>query len=105
NSNTARCITYIKSASYLLHANFMSNMRSLILKNSIAVVEDDTGIPFKYFQEGNRFDIKLYGQYTKPVSDFPYLSLQKPLQEAFQKDSSKIGKLPFHLGYHWGSKK
>jgi hypothetical protein len=105
NSNTSNCITYIKSASYLLHANFMSNMRSLILKNSIAVIQDDTGIPFKYFEEGNKFDIKLYGQYTKPVSDFPYLSLQKPLQEAFHKDSSKVGKLPFHLGYHWGSKK
>jgi len=105
NKNTTNCITYIKSASYLLHASFMSNMRELILKNSIAVIQDDTGIPFKYFEEGNKFDIKLYGQYTKPVSDFPYLSLQKPLQEAFQRDSANIGKLPFHLGYHWGSKK
>jgi hypothetical protein len=39
------------------------------------------------------------------VSDFPYLSLQKPLQEAFKRDSAKVEKLPFHLGYHWGSKK
>lgn len=102
---SASCITYIKSASYLLHANFMSNMRKLILRNSIAVIQDDTGIPYKYFQEGEKFEMKLYGQYTKPVSDFPYLSLQKPLQEAFQKDSANVGKLPFHLGYHWGSKK
>lgn len=42
-------ITYIKSASYLLHANFMSNMRKMILKNSTCVVQDDTGIPYKYF--------------------------------------------------------
>lgn len=105
DKNSANCITYIKSASYLLHANFMSNMRKLIIKNSTAVIQDDTGIPFKYFQEGDKFNIKLYGQYTKPVSDFPYLSLQKPLQEAFQKDSASVGKLPFHLGYHWGSKK
>lgn len=100
-----QAITYIKSASYLLHNGFMSNMKELILKNSTAVIQDDTGMPYKYLAEGNKFDIKLYGQYTKPVSDFPYLSLQKPLQEAFEKDSAKIGKLPFHLGYHWGSKK
>ncbi|MCE3258615.1 MAG: hypothetical protein K0S12_256 [Bacteroidetes bacterium] len=105
DKNSANCITYLKSASYLLHANFMSNMRKLILKNSIAVIQDDTGIPFKYFEEQKNFDIKLYGQYTKPVSDFPYLSLQKPLQEAFKRDSAKVEKLPFHLGYHWGSKK
>lgn len=105
NKNSTNCITYIKSASYLLHAGFMGNIRALILKNSIAVIQDDTGIPFKYFEEGKNFDIKLYGQYTKPVSDFPYLSLQKPLQEAFKRDSGKVEKLPFHLGYHWGSKK
>jgi hypothetical protein len=105
NSNTQNCITYIKSASYLLHAHFMSNMRQLILKNSNAIIQDDTGIPFKYFEEESKFDIKLYGQYTKPVSDFPYLSLQKPLQEAFKRDSANVGKLPFHLGYHWGTKK
>ena len=98
-------ITYIKSASYLLHANFMSNMRKMILKNSKCVVQDDTGIPFKYFSDGKDWDIKIYGAYSKPVSDFPYLSMQKPLEEAFKKDSANIGKLPFHLGYHWGSKK
>lgn len=105
NDNTQGAITYIKSASYLLHAGFMSNMRKLILKNSLAVIQDDTGIPYKYFQDEGNFDIKLYGQYTRPVSDFPYLKEQKPLQDAFKNDSANIGKLPFHLGYHWGSKK
>lgn len=105
NANTANCITYIKSASYLLHAGFMSNMRDLILKNSSSIIQDDTGIPFKYFDAGKKFDVKLYGEYTRPVEDFPYLSLQKPLQEAFHNDSLNVKKLPFHLGYHWGSKK
>jgi hypothetical protein len=105
SANTKNCITYIKSASYLLHANFMSNMRALILENSSAVVQDDTGIPFNYFEKEKIFEISLYGQYTKPVSDFPYLKLQKPLQEAFQRDSTRVKDLPFHLGYHWGTKK
>ncbi len=104
-SKTNNCITYIKSASYLLHANFMANMRNLILKNSATIIQDDTGIPFKYFEEGKKFNIKLYGQYSQPVKDFPYLILQKPLKEAFHRDSLTVGKLPFHLGYHWQSKK
>jgi hypothetical protein len=99
-------VTYIKSASYLLHNNFMSNMRKMILANSSYIVQDDTGIPYKFFQDGGApWAMKLYGAYTKPVSDFPYLSMQKPLEEAFHKDSANVGKLPFHLGYHWGSRK
>jgi hypothetical protein len=61
-------------------------------------------MPFKYLTQDNKWNIKLYGQYTRPVSDFKWLSMQQPLEDAF-KDTSKIGKLPFHLGYHWGSKK
>lgn len=97
-------VTYIKSASYLLHNNFMSNMKDLILKNSGWIIQDDTGMPYKFLSEDNAWDIRLYGQYARPVSDFKWLSMQKPLEEAF-KDTAKVGKLPFHLGYHWGSKK
>ncbi len=105
NKNTSNCITYIKSASYLLHANFMANMRKLILKNSVAIVQDDTGLPYKYFEEGKKFTVKLYGQYVQPVKDFPYLKLQKELIQAFKRDSATIKQLPFHLGYHWQSNK
>lgn len=105
DAHTQNSITYIKSASYLLHAGFMSNMRDLILRNSTAIIQDDTGIPYAHFEKAGEYETKLYGQYTRPVKDFPYLNLQKPLQEAFQRDSSHVGQLPFHLGYHWGSRK
>ncbi|HWY37147.1 MAG TPA: hypothetical protein VNY73_01215 [Bacteroidia bacterium] len=97
--------TYVKSASYLLHNDFMDNIRLFILDKSNNVIEDDTGIPFKYFTEKGKWDYKLYGEYAKPVSDFKWLDLQKELKTAFEKDSASIAKLPFHLGYHWGSKK
>ena len=97
--------TYVKSASYLLHNDFMDNIRTFILNKSKNVIEDDTGIPFKYFVEKGGWNYKIYGQYAKPVSDFKWLNLQKELQEVFEKDSASVGKLPFHLGYHWGSKK
>ncbi len=82
----------------------MSNMRKMILQNSMCVIQDDTGLPYKFFEDSG-WKMKLYGTYTRPVSDFPYLSMQKPLEEAFRKDSANVGKLPFHLGYHWGTKK
>ncbi|MGZ3863299.1 MAG: hypothetical protein ACXVPN_12835 [Bacteroidia bacterium] len=96
--------TYVKSASYLLHNDFMDNIRTFILNKSLNVIEDDTGIPFKYFTESGKWNHKLYGQYAKPVSDFKWLDLQKELKVAYD-DTASIGKLPFHLGYHWGSKK
>lgn len=105
DKHTLNSVTYIKSASYLLHANFMSNMKKLILKNSNYVLEDDTGIPYNDIAKAKNWEIKLYGKYTQPVKDFPYLKMQTGILEAFQKDSASIPDVPFHLGYHWQSKK
>ena len=105
NKHTSNSVTYIKSASYLLHANFMSNMKKLILRNSNYILEDDTGIPYNDIAKAKNWDIKLYGKYTQPVKDFPYLKMQTGIVEAFQKDSANIPNVPFHLGYHWQSKK
>lgn len=98
-------ITYIKSASYLLHNPFMKNMRNLILKNSIAILQDDTGVPFKFLNDSKQWSIKLYGVYDKPVKDFGKMGYQADLAKKMKQDSAIIPKLPFHLGYHWGSKK
>lgn len=98
-------ITYIKSASYLLHNPFMNNMRKLILNNSVAILQDDTGIPYTYLKDTNEWTLKLYGQYDKPVKDFGKMGYQPDLAKKMKQDSAKIPALPFHLGYHWGSKK
>ncbi|MHB8261959.1 MAG: hypothetical protein ACYDCN_15105 [Bacteroidia bacterium] len=97
--------TYVKSASYLLHNDFMSNIRKFILTKSDDVVEDDTGVPFRFFTEKSSWNTKLYGEYQRPVKDFKWLDCQKDLKAVFDKDSALIPKLPFHLGYHWSSNK
>lgn len=104
NANSKDAVTYIKSASYLLHANFMTNMKKLILRNSLYVLEDDTGIPYDDIDKEKKYDIKLYGRYVKPIKDFPYLRMQTSIVKAFEKDSASIPDLPFHLGYHWQSR-
>ncbi len=98
-------ITYIKSASYLLHNSFMKNMRDLILTHSVAILQDDTGIPYKFLSDNTQWALKLYGEYTKPVKDFGEMGYQPDLAQRMKEDSAFIPKIPFHLGYHWGSKK
>ena len=38
----------VKSASYLLHNPGFSDVRDFLLKNSAAILQDDTGIPVKF---------------------------------------------------------
>lgn len=97
--------TYLKSASYLLHYAFFSAFRDLILSKSNAILEDDTGIPYKYLFR-NKWNVSLYGIYDTPVSDFSGV-FQTDLLKAYQDTAllKKPKKLPFSLGYHWGTNK
>jgi len=94
--------TYLKSASYLLHYAFFSSFRDLILSKSKTILEDDTGIPYKYLPS-NKWDVALYGIYVTPVNDFSGV-FQPDLLKAYQDTVfNKPKKLPFSLGYHWGT--
>jgi hypothetical protein len=94
--------TYIKSASYLMHYAEFSNIRNLILAKSRFVLEDDTGIPYRYFPL-SEWACQLYGAYVDPVSDFKGVG-QADLRAAYA-DRAAVKPLPFHLGYHWSTKK
>ena len=91
--------TCIKSASYLMHYAGFSNIRNLVLAKSLYVIEDDTSIPYRYFKKQG-WDIQLFGEYTKPISDFSGVE-QKDLKEAYENPASHVKKLPFHYGYRW----
>ena len=93
--------TYLKSASYLLHYVDFSTVRNIIFEKSDAIVQDDSGIAFHYFDK-EKWKIELYGKYVKPVVDFPHIK-EPDLKVAYEKDST-IKALPFELGYHWGTR-
>lgn len=94
------CNSFIKSASYLSHYETFSNIRNLVLENSGSVLEDDTGIPFRYFEDD--FTHYLYGIYEKPIADFQSTYLfQEDLDQAYK--TSEVKPLDFSLGYHWRS--
>jgi hypothetical protein len=62
-------ITYLKAASYLLYEGYFSTIREAILDDSVGVVEDDSGIPFKDFSPA-QWEVVPYGNYTGPINLF-----------------------------------
>lgn len=93
-----RVSTFLKSASYLMHKTYFSVIRSVILKQSDLVLQDDSGIPVHFFDE-TEWDNKFYGAYTKPIPMFSN-SFQEDLKKAYS-DSLHVKALDFGIGYQW----
>ena len=87
--------TLVKSASYLLHKTYFSTIRSLILSKSLLIVEDDSGIPYRYFDAA--WDVRLYGKYSDPIALFKNWR-QPDLKEAFA-SRKDVPSLDFAIGY------
>jgi hypothetical protein len=93
-------VTYLKAASHLLHYGTFSTIRNIILAKSYGVLQDDSGISYKFFDK-KIWNVKLYGNYRKAVKDFTGVD-QPELKKAYESDST-VAELPFQVGYHWGS--
>jgi hypothetical protein len=89
-------VTLIKSASYLLHKTYFSTTRDLILSKSAVIVEDDSGIPYRYFDAAH-WDVRLYGKYTDPIALFKMWK-QDDLRAAYAAQKEKQP-LDFGIGY------
>ena len=95
-------ISLVKSASYLLHTANFNTVKNLILDETEACVQDDTGVPYKYFKQKN-WDVRLYGKYARPIRDFNH-GYQPDLAKVFEEDKS-IKPINFTFGYHWWTDK
>lgn len=89
--------TMLKSASYLLHDQQFSDIRTDLLAESAAILQDDSGMPYRFLNTP-AWRVTLYGKYSKPVSDFNY-GYQKDLEAAYT--AANPPELPFSYGYHW----
>jgi hypothetical protein len=69
----------------------------LILDNSGAVLQDDSGIPFHLFT-GASWKVQLYGDYNKPYGTFRWLE-QPDLRKAYQAGGTKPLTLRIGYGY------
>jgi hypothetical protein len=89
---------YLKAASYLLHESYFSRIRSFLLNQAISVLQDDSGIPFRFFRDGN-WRLWLFGTYSGTLDIFTKY-YQSDLQAAFAAPGAAIP-LPFGTGYKW----
>ena len=79
-----------------------SSIRSLVIDNTITLFQDDTGVPYRFFEKQPEWHGKFFGEYVAPVEDFSRGLYQPELDSAFKKGSAP---LPFSLGYHWSTRK
>jgi len=87
---------YVKSCSYCMHKPHFSQVRNDMLQHAFAVVQDDTGVPYKYFTP-EQWNVDLYGGYTHPLAAFEAYTYQLDLVEAYKGDNIKP--LAFKHGY------
>ena len=91
-------VTYIKSASYLMHESYFTSIRDLILRKSNYILEDDSGIPYRYFKT-NEWTSTFYGKYSGAISLFPN-KFQKDLDSCYKHNASPKP-LDFGIGYKY----
>ena len=91
-------ITLMKSAAYVMSKPQASAARQFVLDHSRHVLQEDSGIPLKYFNS-SVWTLQFHGAYSGPISSFP---------EAYQADLARIYEtgsgikpLPFGIGYHF----
>jgi hypothetical protein len=87
----------VKSASYLLHGSNFANVRQFLLNRSQTIVQDDTGVPARFFKK-EEWDLRPFGAYLGPIEIFPGM-YQPQLAQIFRQ--GRPPKLDFGIGYRW----
>ncbi len=88
-------VSMLKATSYMTHQPGFSMIREALLKNSYAILQDDSGLPYKAYA-ADQWNVQLYGDYDKPYGSFGWLE-QPDLRQAYKSGAPK--QLPFHVGY------
>ena len=89
-------VTYLKSASYLMHTDEFQTIRDAILRQSVAVLEDDSGMPLSAFD--NSWDLQFYGRYSGVLDIFKSY-YQPKLAEIFNAGGGNVHHIDFGVGY------
>ena len=89
--------TFIKSASYLLHAKEFGQIRDTLLDISGFLVQDDSGLPFTLLA-ARGWQMRLHGRYDVPIPPFER-AYQAALATAYSEQRPDA--LPFTFGYQY----
>ena len=94
-SNLGPTNSLLKSASYLMHEDSFSTVRTLLLNVSASIVEDDSGIPVRYLSP-DRWTLRFFGSYVGPIELFKNF-YQSDLHQDYGQNNPKP--LTFGFGY------
>ena len=95
NNIDSTSISFVKSATYLMHKSYFSIIRNTVLNKSTMVLQDHSGIAYKFLDK-KKWDITLYGTYEKPINLFKDF-YEPDLFEAFKKSSKPLN---YRIGYN-----
>lgn len=87
--------SFVKSATYLMHKSYFSIIRNTVLKKSVMILQDDSGIAYKFYDK-TKWDITLYGTYEKPIPLFKDF-YEADLFDAYKKAAKPVD---FRYGYN-----
>ncbi len=89
-------VTFTKAASYCMHGPLFSTIRDFVLTRSQAVLQDDTGVPLRSFDQAT-WDTQYFGLYKQPIPRFH--NYFQPALAAAYADGAHVHPLTFHVGY------
>ena len=87
-------VSYFKAASYLMHDAHFSQARDFFLQQSRVILQDDSGIPLRYFSPA--WEQHFFGKYEHPIELFAKFQ-QNDLRQAYAAQPSAA--LEFGTGY------
>jgi hypothetical protein len=92
--------SFVKAASYLMHQNGFNSVRTLLLQVSASLLEDDSGLPIRYFTS-DRWTLRVFGAYPGPIDLFKNY-YQTDLRQFYETSNPKP--LTFGFGYQINSR-
>ncbi|MDH4410529.1 MAG: hypothetical protein QE273_13015 [Verrucomicrobiales bacterium] len=90
-------VTFVKSASYLMHQGNFSTIRDYLVNSSRGLVQCPSGVPYHCLKEGG-WNLKLHGNYLGAPDPFTSHS-QPDLAAAYANGPHPVKPMKFGLGY------
>ena len=90
-------VTFVKSASYLMHQGSFSTIRDYIVNSSRGLVQCPSGVPYRYLKEAG-WNLKLHGNYKSAGAPFTGNS-QPDLAAAHANGTHPVKPMSFGMGY------
>ena len=91
-------VTFVKSASYLMHSDGFSVIRQFVVNDSRAILQDSSGVPYRILNASG-LSLTLYGNYTGPLDVFSERRQDDLIAAYRDKSPHPVKPIDFGVGY------